>query len=60
MNVVIIRDIALCCQYVSLCFGGTYHFHLHGRKSAMEETRVHQVAKAWRYISEDGKIHNFI
>jgi hypothetical protein len=60
MNVAIIRDIALCSPYVSRCFGGTYHLHLQGRKSAMEETSDHQVARARHYISEDGNIHHFM
>jgi hypothetical protein len=27
------------------CFGGTFHFHLQGRKSVEQETSVQQVAK---------------
>jgi hypothetical protein len=31
-----------CSPYVNRCFGGTYHFHLQGRKSPDEETNVQQ------------------
>jgi hypothetical protein len=31
-------DIVPCSPYMSLCFGGTYHLHLQGRKSAKQET----------------------
>jgi hypothetical protein len=44
MNVAIIWDIAPCGPYVNRCFEGTYHLHLHGPKSAEQETNVWQVA----------------
>jgi hypothetical protein len=37
-NVAIIWDIAPCSLYVNCCFGGTYHLHLQGRKSAKPES----------------------
>jgi hypothetical protein len=42
MNPAIFWDIAPFSPYVNQCFGGTYHFHLQGRKSAEHETSVHQ------------------
>jgi hypothetical protein len=44
-------------RYVNRRFGGTYHLHVQGRKSAEQETSVQQVARQ-RYIQEDGNIHN--
>jgi hypothetical protein len=38
MKVAIFWDIAPCSPYVNRSFGGTFHLHLHGRKSA--EQRV--------------------
>jgi hypothetical protein len=44
MNVAIIWGIASCSPYVNRHFGGKYHLHLHGRKSAEQETSKLQVA----------------
>jgi hypothetical protein len=46
----IFRDIAPCSPYVDRCFGGTYHLHLQGRKSAEQETSLKQAI----YDPEDG------
>jgi hypothetical protein len=35
-----IRDITRCSSYVNRRFGGKYHLHLQGGKSADEETSV--------------------
>jgi cellulose synthase/poly-beta-1,6-N-acetylglucosamine synthase-like glycosyltransferase len=40
-NIAISCDIAHCSPYVNQRFGGTYHLHLQGRKSAEHETCVH-------------------
>jgi hypothetical protein len=41
-NVAFFRNIAPCSPYVERRFGGT-HLHLHGKKSAEQETRLQQV-----------------
>jgi hypothetical protein len=38
MKIVIFWDIASCIAYMNGLFGGTYHLHLQGRKSAENET----------------------
>jgi hypothetical protein len=38
IKLVIFWDIAPCSPYMNRCFGGTYHRHLQGRKSAEQET----------------------
>jgi hypothetical protein len=38
MKVAIFCDIAQCIPHVKQSFGGTYHLHLQGRKSAEQET----------------------
>jgi hypothetical protein len=43
-NIVIFWDIAPCNPYVNRHFGGTYHFHLQGRKSDENGTSVQQVS----------------
>jgi hypothetical protein len=50
MNVEILWDMAACRHYVNSRFGGTYHLHLQGRKSAAHETSVQQVARQIHYI----------
>jgi hypothetical protein len=47
MNNVIFWDIPPCSLHVNGRFGGTYHFHLQGRKSAEHETS----ASHWVYTS---------
>jgi hypothetical protein len=42
MDVAIFWDIAPFNPYVNRSFGGMYHFHLQGRKSAEQETSVQQ------------------
>jgi hypothetical protein len=42
-DVAIYWGIAPCSPYVNDRFGGTYHLHLQGRKSAQQETSVQQV-----------------
>jgi hypothetical protein len=44
MNVAIFWDIAPSNPYVNGRFGGTYHLHLHSRKSSEQETSVQQLA----------------
>jgi hypothetical protein len=44
MNVAIFWDIEPCSPYVDRRFGGTYHLHFQGRKSADQETSVQQMA----------------
>jgi hypothetical protein len=44
MNVAIFWAIAPCSAYVNKRFGGTYHLHLQGRKSAEQETSLQQLA----------------
>jgi hypothetical protein len=44
-NVTNICDILSCSSYVKRRFEGTYHLHLHGRKSTEEETSLQQVTK---------------
>jgi hypothetical protein len=44
-NVAILSDIAPCSRYVNRRFGGTYRFHLQGRKSAERETNLQKVAR---------------
>jgi hypothetical protein len=44
MDVAIIWDIAPWIPYVDRPFGGVYHLHLRGRKSAEQETSVQNVA----------------
>jgi hypothetical protein len=39
MKIVIFWDIAPCSPYMNRRFGGTYHFHLQGRKSAERRLR---------------------
>jgi hypothetical protein len=41
----IFRDIAPCSPYLNRGFGGNYHFHLQGRKSAKQETSVQLVSR---------------
>jgi hypothetical protein len=73
MNAAIFWDIAQCNPYVNRLFGGTYHLHIQGRKSAEQETRAQQVVRlipssetsihirtTQRYIPEDGNIHLFM
>jgi hypothetical protein len=38
MSAAILWDIAPFSQYTNRRFGGTYHFHLHGRKSTKQGT----------------------
>jgi hypothetical protein len=38
MNVATLWDIPLCSPYVNRHFGGAYHLHLQGRKSAEQKT----------------------
>jgi hypothetical protein len=45
MNVAILWDIALCSPNVNRRFGGVYHLHIHGRKSAKREISVQRVAR---------------
>jgi hypothetical protein len=45
LNVATYRDISPCSPYVNRCFGGTYHFHLQGTKSAEQETSVQRVPR---------------
>jgi hypothetical protein len=40
MKVAILWDIAPCSPYMNERFGGTYHLHFQGRKSADQETSV--------------------
>jgi hypothetical protein len=40
MNVAIIKDIAPCSPYINRRFGGTYHLHHQGKKSAEQESTV--------------------
>jgi hypothetical protein len=40
LKIAIFWDIAPCSPYMNRRFGGTYHFHLQGRKSAEQETSV--------------------
>jgi hypothetical protein len=44
MKIVILRDIAPCSQYMNQRFGGTYHLHLKGGKSAEQETSIIQAS----------------
>jgi hypothetical protein len=45
MNVAIFWDIQSCSPYVNRRFGGTFHLHLQGRKSAEQDTSVQVVAR---------------
>jgi hypothetical protein len=45
MNVTIFWNIPLCSPYVNYCFGGMYHLHLQGQKSAGQQTSKQQVAR---------------
>jgi hypothetical protein len=38
IDIVIFWDTALCSPYVNRRFGGTYHFHSQGHKSAGQES----------------------
>jgi hypothetical protein len=38
MKIAIFWDTVPCISYMNRRFGGTYHFHLQGRKSAEQET----------------------
>jgi hypothetical protein len=38
LKITIFWDISQCSPYMNRCFGGTYHLHLQGRKSAEQET----------------------
>jgi hypothetical protein len=73
-DVAIFWDIAPSTPYVNRRFGGTYHLHLQGRKSAEQETSMQQVAGQnflpwrWRWCSPTkrrftyglhGNIHNY-
>jgi hypothetical protein len=54
-------NIVPCSPYVNRRFGGTYYFHLQGKKSVEREPSVQQVgrqclATTWRYFPEDGSI----
>jgi hypothetical protein len=40
INIAIFWDIAPCIPYVNQRFGGTYHLHLQGQKSAEQETSL--------------------
>jgi hypothetical protein len=40
MNVATLCDAAPYSPYVNRRFGGTYHFHIQGRKSTEQETNV--------------------
>jgi hypothetical protein len=46
-NVIVFWDISPCSPYVNRRFGGTYHLHLQGRKSAEQETSVYQRARQY-------------
>jgi hypothetical protein len=60
MIVVIVWDIVFLNPYVNRRFEEIDHLHLQGRKSALQETSVRQVARPTRHhIPEDGNI-NFI
>jgi hypothetical protein len=45
MNSSTFWDIAPCSSCVNRRFGGTYGLHLQGRKSAEQQTSVHQAAR---------------
>jgi hypothetical protein len=46
MNTAFFWDIAPCNPYVNQRFEETYHLHLHGRKSAEQETSLQQVGSS--------------
>jgi hypothetical protein len=54
MNVAIFWDIAPFIPYVNRHFGGTYHFHLQGRKRAEEGIRVWLVSRLIYYLGDGG------
>jgi hypothetical protein len=59
-NVAIFWDIVLLSPYVNRRFEEINHLHLQGRKSAVQESSVQQVARPTRrHIPENGNI-NFI
>jgi hypothetical protein len=73
LRVLTFWDTAPCTPYVNRCFGGIYHFHLQGRKSAEEETGVQKMAEDrgdaflrsvcshtdYRTVPRVGNIHNY-
>jgi hypothetical protein len=44
-------DIAPCSPYMNRRFGGTYHFHVQGRKSAEQETSESRWLRRMSYQS---------
>jgi hypothetical protein len=54
MNVAIFWETATSSLYVNRRFGGTYHLHLRGRKSAAQETSVQQVADGDTFLRNVG------
>jgi hypothetical protein len=53
LTAVVVWNIAPCCPHGNRLFGGKYHFHIQGRKSAERETYVQRVARrfplGWRW-----------
>jgi hypothetical protein len=62
LNVAIYWDMVACSLYVNQYFGGTYHIHHQGKKSAEvirpSETSV-RLWTTWLNIPEDGSIRNY-